>query len=148
MPEVVPSSSVTAVVENEASFFSNSKLLEDADAWNPNKEPTSAQDLLALIRTRKRNELLVSQGEGEETPDIEDGAEVVPTRMELLADIRSFVAFRGTADGEVTSSELVTEFGPKLPPQDSPLFKEMLKELCTWRQVQGRRVWRLKPEFR
>jgi len=149
MTKTVPPPS-EADFDESASFFSQPKLLSKASRGN--SEPASAADLLSIIRARNRRELLDSEPSTEtggcDQNDSNPISEVDPSKMELLADIRSFVAFRGTTDGEVTTSELVAEFGSKLPPGDSALFKQMLQQLCTSRQVQGRRVWRLKPEFR
>jgi hypothetical protein len=83
-------------------------------------------------------------------PPVED--KIVPDvkseYVELLREIREFIAFRAMVDGQASTAELLSEFGDKLPAKDSPLFKQMLNQLCTHRQVDGQRIWRLKLEFR
>ena len=68
--------------------------------------------------------------------------------IELLCEVRSFVAFRASVDGEARTSELVEYFGSRLPPQDSAKFKAMLHQLCDFRRDFGIGVWQLKSEFK
>jgi len=102
-------------------------------------EPESAGILLTYIKSRSR---LSQDGIG-----CNSGA-VNKEHMDLLCDIRQFIAFQAMVDGQATTNELVTHFGSKLPNKDTPLFKKMLGELCSYRKVEGQGVWRLKPEFR
>jgi len=68
--------------------------------------------------------------------------------LDLLTDIRNFVAFQGRVDGEASTSELVSKFQKALPSQKSPLFKAFLKQICDLRREEGRGIWSIKAEFR
>ena len=76
-------------------------------------------------------------------PGVEQGT------MDLLADVRNFVAFQAEADGEASTVELVSRFKRSLPSQQSPLFKAFLQQICDFsRNHEGKGIWRLKQEFR
>ncbi|XP_010130977.1 PREDICTED: DNA excision repair protein ERCC-6-like [Buceros rhinoceros silvestris] len=67
---------------------------------------------------------------------------------ELLVDMRNFIAFQARVDGEASTQELLREFESKLPAAQSCIFRELLRNLCTFhRRPNGEGVWRLKPEF-
>jgi len=69
--------------------------------------------------------------------------------IELLTDIRNFVAFGGPVDGRASTLEIVAEFSERLPPGSSPLFKFMLSEVCEFhRMPSGEGVWKLCGDFR
>lgn len=69
-------------------------------------------------------------------------------QLELLADIRNFVAFQAKTDGQAQTYELLERFKTRLPPQQSPLFKSLLKQICHFsRDSDGRGIWSLKSEF-
>lgn len=66
----------------------------------------------------------------------------------LMDDIRNFVAYRGVVPGLVTTANLLDEFNGRLPSRGAPLFRALLKQLCTFtRDNHGEGVWQLKPEF-
>ncbi|NWI92567.1 ERCC6 protein, partial [Pitta sordida] len=68
---------------------------------------------------------------------------------ELLVDLRNFIAFQAHVDGEASTQELLQEFESKLPAARSCVFRELLRNICTFhRSPNGEGVWRLKPEFR
>ena len=68
--------------------------------------------------------------------------------LELMTDVRNFVAFGARVDGRAETHELMGEFRERLPPEESAKFKAMLKQLCTLHKHDGIGVWHLKPEFR
>ncbi|TRY63996.1 hypothetical protein TCAL_00795 [Tigriopus californicus] len=69
-------------------------------------------------------------------------------QLELLADIRNFIAFQAKIDGQAQTYELLERFKTRLPPQQSPLFKALLKQICHFsRDSDGRGIWSLKTEF-
>ena len=53
-----------------------------------------------------------------------------PKDSELLEDIRNYVAFMATREGEASTQELVLNFGSRLPKSDAPKFKAMLNQVC------------------
>jgi DNA excision repair protein ERCC-6 len=69
--------------------------------------------------------------------------------IELLTDIRNYVAFCASVNGRASTQEILSEFTERLPPGSSPLFKFMLSEVCEfYRMPSGEGVWRLRNEFR
>lgn len=69
--------------------------------------------------------------------------------VELLTDIRNFVAFGGSMDGQALTQEILAQFSERLPPGSSPLFKFMLSEVCEFHRLpNGEGVWKLRSAFR
>jgi DNA excision repair protein ERCC-6 len=69
--------------------------------------------------------------------------------VELLTDIRNFVAFGGSVDGRASTQEILAQFSERLPPGSSPVFKFMLSEVCEFhRMPSGEGVWKLRSDFR
>ncbi len=114
----------------------------------------SAKDLLS--RMRERNRLLPNQArsnffEGQDLFHPDGSLQGFEPNLELLTDIRNFVAFQNESagDGEATTQALVEHFKEKLPPVKNPLFKALLNEICTFERKSGQNgVWRLKEDFR
>ncbi|XP_046463902.1 DNA excision repair protein ERCC-6-like [Daphnia pulex] len=66
----------------------------------------------------------------------------------MTENIRSFVAFRGVTPGQVTTTDILSEFDGKLPLRGAPLFRALLNQLCIFtRDVHNQGIWQLKPEF-
>ncbi|XP_032082764.1 DNA excision repair protein ERCC-6 isoform X1 [Thamnophis elegans] len=115
---------------------------------------SSALDSSSLLaKMRERNHLTGSQqradpAEGSFQHRI-PGAPTAPTEHdELLSDIRSFMAFQAQLPGQASTREILQEFGSKLTTQQSCIFRELLRNLCTFhRQSGGEGLWRLKAEF-
>nr|XP_005481307.3 DNA excision repair protein ERCC-6 isoform X1 [Zonotrichia albicollis] len=115
---------------------------------------SSALDSSSLLaRMRARNHLVLPQqtrDEGDENH--QPAAAPVPGSTEydeLLVDLRNFLAFQARVDGEASTRELLQEFESKLPAEHSCVFRELLRNICTFhRSPNGEGVWRLKPEFR
>ncbi len=113
----------------------------------------TADDLLA--RMRQRNKYLPTSGRGQDDgelfrPDVPSQSQEDGNRdhLELLSDIRNFVAFQARRDGEATTAELVERFSDRVPPKESPLFKSLLNEICNFeKRERGEGMWRLKSEF-
>jgi DNA excision repair protein ERCC-6 len=159
----VPSSTVTsepskAVAEEEeedqtpSQYFSGHSLLQEAlnkkISLSNNNAVMSSADLLSIIRTRKSSMPIPDSRDDSQASTQSTGPELKEEQLELLRDIREFISFQATIDGQATTDELIEKFGPRLPNGHSPLFKQMLGQLCTFRRVEGRGMWRLKPEFR
>ncbi|KAL8186659.1 UNVERIFIED_CONTAM: hypothetical protein K2H54_003756 [Gekko kuhli] len=113
--------------------------------------PLDSSSLLA--RMRARNHLAGPQrGEGgrEESPLPAPGAapSAETEHDELLVDIRNFLAFQAQVDGQATTRELLQEFGSRLTVEQSCIFRELLRNLCTFhRSPGGEGLWKLKAEF-
>ena len=94
----------------------------------------SSSDLLKRIEKRNHQDLF--------RPEMQTGSD----RVELLKDIRNYVAINGTR----TSDELVNMFKDRVPKKDSPLFKAILNEICDFakkKDAKGKGIWTLKREF-
>jgi hypothetical protein len=69
--------------------------------------------------------------------------------IELLTDIRNFVAFGGSVDGRASTQEILAHFSERLPPGSSSLFKFMLSEVSEFhRMPSGEGMWKLRSDFR
>ncbi|KFQ91270.1 DNA excision repair protein ERCC-6 [Nipponia nippon] len=115
---------------------------------------SSALDSSSLLaKMRARNHLILPQqtgNEGDENHQQAPAPAPGPTEYdELLVDVRNFIAFQARMDGEASTQEILQEFESKLPVAQSCVFRELLRNLCTFhRSPNGEGVWRLKPEFR
>ncbi|XP_009979542.1 PREDICTED: DNA excision repair protein ERCC-6-like [Tauraco erythrolophus] len=106
-----------------------------------------------LAKMRARNHLILPQRTGNEGDENQQQAPAPAPGStefdELLVDMRNFIAFQARADGEASTQEILHEFESKLPAAQSCVFRELLRNLCTFhRSPNGEGVWRLKPEFR
>ncbi|NXL49342.1 ERCC6 protein, partial [Podilymbus podiceps] len=106
-----------------------------------------------LTKMRARNHLILPQQTGNERDENPLQAPVpAPSSTEydeLLVEMRNFIAFQARVDGEASTQELLHKFESKLPAVQSCIFRELLRNLCSFhRSPNGEGVWRLKPEFR
>ncbi|XP_010172927.1 DNA excision repair protein ERCC-6, partial [Antrostomus carolinensis] len=115
---------------------------------------SSALDSSSLLaKMRARNHLILPQQTGHEGDENHQQA-LTPALGsteydELLVDVRNFIAFQARVEGEASTQELLREFEAKLPAAQSCIFRELLRNVCTFhRNPNGEGVWRLKPEFR
>ncbi|KGL96282.1 DNA excision repair protein ERCC-6, partial [Charadrius vociferus] len=114
---------------------------------------SSALDSSSLLaKMRARNHLILPQrtgDEGDENHQQAPAPALASTEYdELLVDVRNFIAFQARVDGEASTQEILQEFESKLPVAQSCVFRELLRNLCTFhRSPNGEGVWRLKPEF-
>jgi hypothetical protein len=149
-----PSKTVAEEEENQtpSQYFSGHSLLQEAlnkkISLSNNNAVMSSADLLSIIRTRKSSMPISDSRDDSQASTQSTGPELKEEQLVLLRDIREFISFQATIDGQATTDELIKKFGPRLPNGHSPLFKQMLGQLCTLRRVEGRGMWRLKPEFR
>jgi len=72
---------------------------------------------------------------------------------ELLDDLRAFLAFGASINGQATTEELLQRFqnaaSSAIKTKLSPVFKFMLKSISTFhRESNGVGTWRLNAEFR
>ncbi|CAL8141407.1 unnamed protein product [Orchesella dallaii] len=138
-------SSETAAGLCEPKHFSGPSL--ESNTCESTK-PLSSSDILAIIRARNRPLTAPSTHENEGNSSAPYISVLQAEHQELFSDIRDYIAFQAVVDGQATTTELVTRFRTRLPPKETPLFKKMLGQLCTFRRVEGQGVWRLKPIFR
>ncbi|XP_051837841.1 DNA excision repair protein ERCC-6 [Antechinus flavipes] len=109
----------------------------------------ASSSLLASMRTR--NHLTLSQRPENENVNLQQASAPLSTVTEhddLLVEMRNFIAFQARIDGQASTQEILQEFESKLSTSQSCVFRELLRNLCTFhRGVNGEGVWKLKPEF-
>lgn len=110
---------------------------------------TMTSDLL-LNQMKKRNELVATPGEEGEEEDMGDNSSTVidSDSYKLISEIKNFILFGCSMMGKATTQEILDEFGSKLPPSNSALFKAMLNKICVFERNNGIGFWKLKNEFR
>ncbi|XP_028915565.1 DNA excision repair protein ERCC-6 isoform X2 [Ornithorhynchus anatinus] len=112
--------------------------------------PLASSSLLAKMRAR--NHLILPQRAESESASGPRAPAPLPAATEhdeLLVDVRNFIAFQARVDGQASTQEILGEFESKLSTSQSCVFRELLRNLCTFhRGVNGEGVWKLKPEFR
>ncbi|XP_009876532.1 PREDICTED: DNA excision repair protein ERCC-6, partial [Apaloderma vittatum] len=138
-------------VKKEKVKKSNSDGHFDGKSGESSSSALDSSSLLAKMRAR--NHLLLPQqrvNEGDENHQQPPTPAPGSTEYdELLVDMRNFIAFQARVDGEASTRELLNEFESKLPVAQSCVFRELLRNLCTFhRNPNGEGVWKLKPEFR
>ena len=125
-----------------------------ASAATPNL--MSSNELLSRMRTRNR--LALDEEVPEDEDDDEDfgfqrdrrriSREIDKDDLELITDIRNYVAFQAHVDGRAATQELLEEFKRRVPANESAKFKAMLKQVCDYEKVNGVGMWFLKQEFK
>ncbi|KAJ8418177.1 hypothetical protein AAFF_G00138860 [Aldrovandia affinis] len=110
----------------------------------------SSSSLLASMKARNHISLPRPLEEEEE-----EGVEVARARPpptdhdELLVDLRNFVAFQAQVDGQASTQEVLQYFSPRLSATQTPVFRELLRNVCDFRRPPGQEgIWTLKPDFR
>ncbi|XP_048419473.2 DNA excision repair protein ERCC-6 isoform X4 [Stegostoma tigrinum] len=143
IPEKCKDAAVVEKDEAGKSHFSGVPTEEEAGRMLP-----SSSSLLAKMRAR--NHLTLSQSlESDESSEPTAVPPPVPTEHdELLVEMRNFIAFQASVDGQATTAELLQEFQSKLSPAQTVVFRELLRNLCTFhRNASGDGIWTLKQEF-
>ncbi|KAM6306223.1 DNA excision repair protein ERCC-6 [Aegotheles albertisi] len=123
------------------------------DGKSGDSSSTALDSSSLLAKMRARNHLVLPQQTENEGDENHQQAPTLPLGSteydELLVDLRNFIAFQARVDGEASTRELLHEFESKLPAAHSCVFRELLRNVCTFhRSPNGEGVWRLKPEFR
>lgn len=128
----------------EATIFSNDSVSEkNCDEITI----TSSSDLLARIK--QRNRMISSTLNSDEPEPIPQGTKPCTEYDELLVDIRNYLAFQGSVDGQATTGELLQVFKDKIPAKTAAIFKALLNKICDFhRAFNGQGIWKLKAEFR
>ena len=118
------------------------------------KNALSSSDLLSKIKERNRFLPLENSEANSDnlfTPSTSTSHSTDSSEMELLADIRNFIAFQSNVNGKASTNELVQKFSDRVPPKQSPLFRALLTKICDFEKqtdaLKGDGIWKLKPEF-
>ena len=111
-------------IENQRRMFRS-----NADGYDP-AYPSTADPII------------VDSNEIDLDPEVAD-------HVDLLTDIRNFVAFQAAIDGQASTSEITKRFKNRLPPDKSHIFKALLNQICDFRRGSlGDGIWHMKGEFR
>ena len=122
--------------------MTSSELLSRMHARNRLLEPVAAQET-------ERTQEEVQEHNPENSIPTTSSVAAREEHIELLTDIRNYVAFGASVNGRASTREILSEFTERLPSGSSPLFKFMLNEVCEFhRMPSGEGVWRLRNEFR
>ncbi|XP_058398842.1 DNA excision repair protein ERCC-6 isoform X1 [Diceros bicornis minor] len=120
--------------------------VEDAES---SSGALSSSSLLAKMRAR--NHLILPERLESENMHLQEASAPPPPTTEhddLLVEMRNFIAFQARVDGQASTREILQEFESKLSTSQSCVFRELLRNLCTFhRTASGEGVWKLKPEY-
>ncbi|XP_026954350.1 DNA excision repair protein ERCC-6 isoform X2 [Sagmatias obliquidens] len=120
--------------------------VEDAE---PSSGALTSSSLLAKMRAR--NHLILPERLESESGCLPEASAPLPSSMEhddLLVEMRNFIAFQAEVDGQASTREILQEFESKLSASQSCVFRELLRNLCTFHRTSGGEgIWKLKPEY-
>lgn len=152
-----PDPVTTVTSSKEGGMFDGSIAGSSTVTQRTSDAAMTSSDLLKRMRQRNHatSTIVIDDDDDVTEMDAQEGSStevrasppVDAADVDLLQDVRSFVAFRASVDGEARTSELVEHFGSRLPPEDSAKFKAMLQQLCDFRRQDGVGIWKLKPDF-
>ncbi|XP_076449836.1 DNA excision repair protein ERCC-6-like [Babylonia areolata] len=147
--EKKPETSTKKSKAGKESMFDGSQA--GSVALSEDQQLFSSADLLVRIHKRQSLSTPSTSTAGADSQDSAADAphsSAQPKDVELLEDIRNFIAFMSDVNGQASTQELLTNFGPRLPKEDSAKFKAMLMQICDFSKVNGAGRWTLKGEFR
>ncbi|XP_057590574.1 DNA excision repair protein ERCC-6 isoform X2 [Hippopotamus amphibius kiboko] len=123
-----------------------SEKVEDAE---PSSGALTSSSLLAKMRAR--NHLILPERLESESGHLPEASAPLPSSTEhddLLVEMRNFIAFQAQVDGQASTREILQEFESKLSASQSCVFRELLRNLCTFHRTSGGEgIWKLKPEY-
>lgn len=129
--------------DNASEHFSGK--MEDGES-----SPAALSSSSLLAKMRARNHLILPERLESENTHHEASAPPPSTTEhdDLLVDMRNFIAFQAHVDGQASTREILQEFESKLSASQSCVFRELLRNLCTFhRTSNGEGIWKLKPEY-
>lgn len=102
-----------------------------------------------LAKMRARNHLILPERLESESGHLQEASAPLTTEHDdLLVEIRNFIAFQAHVDGQASTREILQEFESKLSASQSCVFRELLRNLCTFHRTSGGEgIWKLKPEY-
>ncbi|XP_039728290.1 DNA excision repair protein ERCC-6 isoform X2 [Pteropus medius] len=120
--------------------------VEDAESLS---RALTSSSLLAKMRAR--NHLILPERLESENVQLQEASAPPPSTTEhddLLVEMRNFIAFQAHVDGQASTREILQEFESKLSASQSCVFRELLRNLCTFHRTSGGEgIWKLKPEY-
>ncbi|XP_036912578.1 DNA excision repair protein ERCC-6 isoform X2 [Sturnira hondurensis] len=104
-----------------------------------------------LAKMRARNHLILPERLESENVHLQETSVPPPSTTEhddLLVEMRNFIAFQARVDGQASTQEILQEFESKLSVSQSCVFRELLRNLCTFHRTSGGEgIWKLKAEY-
>ncbi|KAF6108586.1 ERCC excision repair 6, chromatin remodeling factor [Phyllostomus discolor] len=104
-----------------------------------------------LAKMRARNHLILPERLESENVHLQETSVPLPSTTEyddLLVEMRNFIAFQARVDGQASTQEILQEFESKLSVSQSCVFRELLRNLCTFHRTSGGKgIWKLKAEY-
>lgn len=104
-----------------------------------------------LAKMRARNHLILPERLESENVHLQETPVPLPSTTEyddLLVEMRNFIAFQARVDGQASTQEILQEFESKLSVSQSCVFRELLRNLCTFHRTSGGKgIWKLKAEY-
>ena len=100
----------------------------------------SSSALLARMKSRNSAVININPAQTTVCSNSDEKSENI-----LAKDIQEFLAQR--MDGTATSDEITSFFQSRIETEQNILFKELLKQVCTFERNAGNGIWRLKEEF-
>lgn len=121
----------------------------NAEAVESSSGALASSSLLAKMRAR--NHLILPERLESENMHPPEACALLPSSAEhddLLVEMRNFIAFQARVDGQASTQEILQEFEAKLSVSQSCVFRELLRNLCTFHRTSGGEgIWKLKPEY-
>ena len=138
---------------SSSNMFSRSLSVHKAEEGGSSSGMLSSSQLLARIRSRQSVSVTATSNTSDHYQNAaEEGSSddpVVNENVELLSDIRNFVAFQASIDGRATTEEILDRFKERLPKGKAHIFKALLKQICDLRKdASGKGWWYIKLELR
>ncbi|KAL2769949.1 DNA excision repair protein ERCC-6 isoform 2 [Daubentonia madagascariensis] len=103
-----------------------------------------------LAKMRARNHLILPERLESESGHLQETSAPLPATEhdDLLVEMRNFIAFQAHTDGQASTREILQEFESKLSASQSCVFRELLRNLCTFHRTSGGEgIWKLRPEY-
>lgn len=117
------------------------------DGIRKKTQTTSSNDILSVIKNRNKK-FGISTSADDESSSVPSDPPLSTEFDELLVQLRNFVAFGSSVNGQASTQEIINVFQDKISPSQSAIFKSLLKQICCLsRKPDGCGVWYLKDEF-
>ncbi|KAM8774372.1 DNA excision repair protein ERCC-6 isoform 2-T3 [Rhynchonycteris naso] len=136
------------IMRKDGKYHVSEHLSGKGEDGEPSSGAPTSSSLLAKMRAR--NHLILPERLGSDSLNLPEAAAPPPATEhdDLLVDVRNFIAFQARVDGQASTQEILQEFESRLSVSQSCVFRELLRNLCTFHRTSGGEgIWKLKPEY-
>ncbi|XP_006976785.1 DNA excision repair protein ERCC-6 [Peromyscus maniculatus bairdii] len=152
LPVQRPSSSLTEKSQNNVKREGKAPAPKHFSGKEDGASLSGAPSSSALLaRMRARNHLILPERLESDNGHLPEATTLPPSSTEhddLLVEMRNFIAFQAQVDGQASTQEILQEFESKLSAAQSCVFRELLRNLCSFHRTPGGEgIWKLKPEY-